>query len=78
MQSGSASFRSKLENLVMTGDESFDAVYMSVTDAAESAQAGLFWDLHDIGRIDLEGKWWSQSCNKAWSIAAGSSLRSAI
>ena len=69
MQSGSASFRSKLENLVMTGDESFDAVYMSVTDAAESAQAGLFWDLHDIGRIDLEGKWWSQSCNKAWSIA---------
>ena len=34
MQSGSASFRSKLENLVMTGDESFDAVYMSVTDAA--------------------------------------------
>ena len=69
MQSGSASFRSKLENLVMTGDESFDVVYMSVTDAAESAQAGLFWDLHDIGRIDLEGKWWSQSCNKAWSIA---------
>ena len=69
IQSGSASFRSKLENLVMTGDESFDAVYMSVTDAAESAQAGLFWDLHDIGRIDLEGKWWSQSCNKAWSIA---------
>ena len=69
IQSGSASFRSKLENLVMTGDESFDAVYMSVTDAAESAQAGLFWDLNDIGRIDLEGKWWSQSCNKAWSIA---------
>ena len=69
IQSGSASFRSKLENLVMTGDESFDAVYMSVTDAAESAQAGLFWDLHDIGRINLEGKWWSQSCNKAWSIA---------
>ena len=69
IQSGSASFRSKLENLVMTGDESFDVVYMSVTDAAESAQAGLFWDLHDIGRIDLEGKWWSQSCNKAWSIA---------
>ena len=69
LQSGSASFRSKLESLVMTGDDSFDAVYMSVTDAAEIAQAGLLWDLHDIDRIDLEGKWWSQSCNKAWSIA---------
>ena len=68
IQSGSASFKPKLENLVATGDDSFDAVYMSVTDAAESAQAGLLWDLHDIERIDLGAKWWSQTCNKSWSI----------
>ena len=68
IQSGSVSFKSKLETLVSAGDDSFDAVYMSVTDAAESAQAGLLWDLHDIERIDLEAKWWSQTCNKSWSI----------
>ncbi len=68
IQSGSASFRSSLERLVSTGDDSFDAVYMSVTDAAESASAGLFIDLHDVPNIDLEAKWWSQSCNKSWSI----------
>ncbi|MBD4336929.1 hypothetical protein GUH15_12855, partial [Xanthomonas citri pv. citri] len=68
IQSGTASFKPALEKLVSTGDQSFDVVYMSVTDAAESAQAGLFWDLHDISQIDLESRWWSQSCNKSWSI----------
>lgn len=68
IQSGTASFKPALEKLVSTGDQSFDVVYMSVTDAAESAQAGLFWDLHDISQIDLESSWWSQSCNKSWSI----------
>ena len=67
-QSGAATFKSALERLVTTGDNSFDAVYMSVTDAADSAQAGLLWDLHDIERIDLEAQWWSQSCNRSWSI----------
>ena len=57
-QSGAATFKSALEKLVTAGDNSFDAVYMSVTDAADSAQAGLLWDLHDIERIDLEGQWW--------------------
>ena len=68
IQSGTASFKPALEKLVSTGDQSFDVVYRSVTDAAESAQAGLFWDLHDISQIDLESRWWSQSCNKSWSI----------
>ena len=69
MKSGEATFKSKLENLVTSGDESFDAVYMSVTDAANSAQSKLLWDLNDIRSIDLGGKWWSQTCNKSWSMA---------
>ena len=69
LQSGKATFKSDLERLVSAGDQTFDVVYMSVTDAADSAQSGLFWDLHDIPQIDLESRWWSQSCNKSWSIA---------
>ena len=39
IQSGTASFKPALEKLVSAGDQGFDVVYMSVTDAAESAQA---------------------------------------
>ncbi len=69
IQSGSATFKSALEKLVTSNDESFDAVYMSMTDAANSAQAGLLIDLHELDNIDLEAEWWSQTCNKSWSIA---------
>ncbi len=68
IQSGQATFMSDLERRVKSSDESFDAVYMSATDAANSASAGLLVDLHDVKQIDLDAQWWSQSLNKSWSI----------
>ena len=68
IQSGKATFMSDLEIREKSSDESFDAVYMSATDAANSASAGLLIDLHDVKNIDLEAEWWSQSLNRAWSI----------
>lgn len=68
IQSGKATFMSDLEIRVKSSDDTFDAVYMSATDAANSASAGLLVDLHDVKNIDLEAEWWSQSLNKSWSI----------
>lgn len=68
IQSGKASFQDKVANLVSTGDDSFDVLYMGLSDCASTASAGYLTDLGEIKNINLEGRWWSQSLNSVWTI----------
>lgn len=68
IRSGSAAFQAKVASRVSTGDDSFDVLYMGLSDCASTASAGYLTDLNEIKNLDLEGRWWSQSLNSVWSI----------
>ena len=68
ISSGNATFRSDVANRIATGDTSYQALYMGLADAASAAQEGLLQDMTAMENINLEGQWWTQSSNEAWSI----------
>ena len=41
---------------------------MGLADAAYASQSGYLQDMTDMQNINLEGQWWTQSSNEAWSI----------
>lgn len=68
IESGNVTFRNDVANRIATGDTSYQALYMGLADAANAAQAGYLQDMTDMTNINLEGEWWTQSSNEAWSI----------
>ncbi len=68
IESGSQAFKTDLENRISSGDTSYQALYMGLSDAANAAVSGLLLDMTEMDNIDLEGQWWTQSSNAAWSI----------
>lgn len=68
IRSNNQTFSGDLGAKIQSGDTSFDAVYMGLSDAATSAQKGHLLDMNALENINLEGEWWTQSCNKYWSI----------
>ncbi len=68
IESGNATFRSDVGNRIASGDTSYQVLYMGLADAANAAQLGYLQDMTSMQNINLEGKWWTQSSNKAWSI----------
>ncbi len=67
-ESGNITFRDQVANRISSGDTSYQALYMGLADAAYASQSGYLLDLTEIENINLEGQWWTQSSNKAWSI----------
>ena len=55
-------------NHIDAGDTTIHAMYLGLSDAAKAAQRGYLLDLKGLSNINLEGEWWTQSSNKAWSI----------
>ena len=68
IESGNVTFRDDVGNRIATGDTSYQALYMGLADAANAAQLGYLQDMTSMENINLDGKWWTQSSNKAWSI----------
>ena len=68
IESGNITFRDDVGNRIATGDTSYQALYMGLADAANAAQLGYLQDMTSMENINLDGKWWTQSSNKAWSI----------
>ena len=68
IESGNVTFRNDVGNRIATGDTSYQALYMGLADAANAAQLGYLQDMTSMENINLEGKWWTQSSNEAWSI----------
>ncbi len=68
IESGNITFRNDVGNRIASGDTSYQVLYMGLADAAFAAQTGYLQDMTDIENIDLDGHWWTQSSNKAWSI----------
>ena len=68
IESGKRDCLSDVENRLASGDTSFQAIYLGLSDAATAAQRGLLYDITSLDNIDLEGSWWTQSSNAAWSI----------
>ena len=54
--------------VISSGDTTIHATYLGLTDAATAAQRGYLHDITKLDNINLEGEWWTQSLNKAWSI----------
>ena len=54
--------------VISSGDTTVHATYLGLTDAATAAQRGYLHDITKLDNINLEGEWWTQSLNKAWSI----------
>ena len=67
-ESGNITFRDQVGNRISSGDTSYQVLYMGLADAAFASQSGYLLDLTEIENINLEGQWWTQSSNKAWSI----------
>ncbi len=67
-ESGNITFRDQLGNRIASGDTSYQVLYMGLADAAFASQSGYLLDLTEIENINLEGQWWTQSSNKAWTI----------
>ena len=68
IESGNLTFRSDVGNRIASGDTSYQALYMGLADAANAAQLGYLQDMTAMENINLEGQWWTQSSNAAWSI----------
>lgn len=68
LESGNLTFREQVANRISSGDTSYQVLYMGLADAAYAAQSGYLQDMTEIENINLEGQWWTQSSNKAWSI----------
>ena len=68
IESGKRDCLSDVENRLSSGDTSFQAIYLGLSDAATAAQRGLLHDMNSFDNINLEGSWWTQSSNEAWSI----------
>ncbi|MGM9642425.1 MAG: hypothetical protein ACI3XI_04365 [Eubacteriales bacterium] len=68
IESGKQSFLSDLGNRISTNDTSYQVLYMGLTDAANAAIKGYLLDMREIENINLDGRWWTQSSNKAWSF----------
>lgn len=68
IESGNVTFRNDVGNRIASGDTSYQVLYMGLADAANAAQMGYLQDMTDMSNINLEGKWWTQSSNEAWSI----------
>lgn len=68
IESGKRDCLEEAENLISAGDNEFQAMYLGLSDAAKAAQHGYLLDMTELDNINLEGEWWTQSSNKAWSI----------
>ena len=66
--SGNITFRNDVGNRISSGDTSYQVLYMGLADAAYASQSGYLQDMTDMQNINLEGQWWTQSSNEAWSI----------
>ena len=67
-ESGNITFREQVGNRIASGDTSYQVLYMGLADAAFASQSGFLLDLTEMENIHLEGQWWTQSSNAAWSI----------
>ena len=68
IESGKRDCANDAINLINAGDTEFQAMYMGLSDAANMAQKGYLLDITTLSNINLEGQWWTQATNKAWSI----------
>ncbi len=67
-ESGKRDCLTDVETRLDSGDTSFQALYLGLSDAAKAAMHGYLHDMNDLENINLEGEWWTQSSNAAWSI----------
>lgn len=68
IESGKRDCLDDFVNVISSGDSNVGAAYLGLTDAATAAQRGYLLDMTQLDNINLEGEWWTQSLNKAWSI----------
>ena len=68
IESGKRDCANDAINLINSGDSEFQGMYMGLSDAANMAQKGMLLDMTGLSNINLEGQWWTQATNKAWSI----------
>ena len=68
IESGKRDCLDDFVKVISSGDTTVHAAYLGLTDAATAAQRGYLLDMTQLDNIDLEGEWWTQSLNKAWSI----------
>ncbi len=67
-ESGNITFRDQVGNRIASGDTSYQVLYMGLADAAFASQSGYLLDLTEMENINLDGQWWTQSSNDAWTI----------
>jgi ABC-type glycerol-3-phosphate transport system substrate-binding protein len=68
IESGMRDCLNDFVNVISSGDSNVGAAYLGLSDAATAAQRGYLYDMTQLDNINLEGEWWTQSLNKAWSI----------
>ena len=68
IESGKRDCLDDFVKVISSGDTEIHAAYLGLTDAATAAQRGYLLDMTQLENINLEGEWWTQSLNKAWSI----------
>ena len=68
IESGKRDCLDDFVKVINAGDTTIHAAYLGLTDAATAAQRGYLLDMTQLENINLEGEWWTQSLNKAWSI----------
>ncbi len=68
IESGQRDCLNDFVNVISSGDSDVGAAYLGLSDAATAAQRGYLLDMTQLDNINLEGEWWTQSLNKAWSI----------
>ncbi len=68
IESGKRDCLDDFVKVISSGDSNVQAAYLGLSDAATAAQRGYLLDMTQLENINLEGEWWTQSLNKAWSI----------
>lgn len=57
-----------IRNVIMAGDNSFDALYMAALEAAPMTAENLFVDLYTIDELNFDKPWWDTRTRKYYEI----------
>ena len=57
-----------VKSVIMAGDGSYDAIYMSALEAAPMMSENLFHDLYDVKELNFDKPWWDTRTRKYYEI----------
>lgn len=63
---------------VVAGSNDWDAGFLHMVSASNAAPEGIFYNLNDLGYIDMSRPWWDKDCLNAFTVGGNIKIASTI